>query len=72
MELAKDNAEPMVLRDDDGGIANLIINRPKAYNALSIACMEAVMQEINDISEDPLIQVIILSGSGKGFAPDTI
>jgi len=67
MELAKDNAEPLVLHNDEGGIANLIINRPKAYNALSISCMEAMMQEISVISEDPAIKVIILSGSGKGF-----
>ena len=67
MALAKENSEPLVLRKDENGISNLIINRPKSYNALSIDCMEALMQEISAISEDPSIKVVILSGSGKGF-----
>ncbi|MEM7007803.1 MAG: enoyl-CoA hydratase [Thermodesulfobacteriota bacterium] len=67
MELAKENTGPLVLRDDDNGVSNLILNRPRAYNALSIACMEALTQEIKEISDDASIKVVILSGSGNGF-----
>ena len=67
MELAKESTEPLVVRSDENGVSNLILNRPKSYNALSISCMEALIEEINSISEDPSIKVVILSGSGKGF-----
>ncbi len=67
MALAKENSEPLVIRNDENGISNLILNRPKSYNALSIGCMEALTNEIRAISEDPSVKVIVLSGSGKGF-----
>ncbi len=59
--------ENYVLRDHNEGIANLVINRPKAYNALSLECMEALISEFNKISSDENVKVVILSGSGKGF-----
>ncbi len=67
MPITKEASEALVLRDDENGIAHLTINRPKSYNALSIACMEALIEEINGISGDPSVKVVILSGSGKGF-----
>lgn len=67
MAVAKESSDSLVLRNDQGGISELVLNRPKVYNALSIPCMEALMEEIKAISEDPSIKVIILSGAGKGF-----
>jgi len=67
MPATKKTSETLVLRNDENGISNLIINRPKSYNALSIGCMEALIEEINKISDDPSVKVVILSGSGKGF-----
>jgi len=67
MPVTKKTSETLVLRNDENGISNLIINRPKSYNALSIGCMEALIEEINKVSEDSSVKVVILSGSGKGF-----
>lgn len=67
MALAEKNPEALVLHKDDGAIRNLVINRPSSYNALSIACMEAVIAEFEALSEDRSISVVILSGAGKGF-----
>ena len=67
MPVTKKTSETLVLRSDENGISNLIINRPESYNALSISCMEALMEELQGISEDSSIKVVILSGSGKGF-----
>lgn len=67
MAVAKESSESLILRSDQQGISQLILNRPRAYNALSIACMEAITNEINTISSDSSVKVIILSGSGKGF-----
>jgi len=67
MPVTKKTSETLVLRNDENGISNLIINRPTSYNALSISCMEALIEEINKVSDDPSVKVLILSGSGKGF-----
>jgi len=67
MPVTKETSETLVLRNDENGISNLIINRPKSYNSLSIECMESIMDELKDISQDSSIKVVILSGAGKGF-----
>jgi len=67
MPVTKENSEALIIRNDSEGISNLILNRPKSYNALSISCMEGLLNEITAISEDPSIKVVIISGSGKGF-----
>ena len=67
MALAERFSEPLVVRDDKGEICYLTINRPKSYNALSIECMEALTGQVENISADSSIKVVILSGSGKGF-----
>ena len=67
MALAEKNPEALVIRKDDGAVRNLVINRPSSYNALSIACMEAIIAEFEALSEDRSVSVVILSGAGKGF-----
>ncbi|HVY55626.1 MAG TPA: enoyl-CoA hydratase, partial [Thermodesulfobacteriota bacterium] len=61
------DSEKLVLRNDSGAIAELTINRPGAYNSLSIACMEALTSEFESLAQDKEISVVILSGAGKGF-----
>lgn len=67
MEQSGIQDDKFVLRNNKDGIAYLVINRPKAYNALSVGCMEALIEELDSISKDQDIKAVILSGSGKGF-----
>ncbi|MCK5710565.1 MAG: enoyl-CoA hydratase [Deltaproteobacteria bacterium] len=67
MPVTKTASESLVLRNDRDGISTLTLNRPKAYNSLSINCMEAIMKELQRTSEDSSIKVVVISGSGKGF-----
>lgn len=62
-----DTAEPLVLRRDAGAVATLTLNRPTAYNAMSIALMEALLDELNALDRDPGVAVVVIEGSGKGF-----
>ena len=59
--------EPLILRYDEDGVSNLTINRPEAYNALTIECMEVFLNELEDIAADPSVRVVVVSGAGKGF-----
>ncbi|HAJ20385.1 MAG TPA: enoyl-CoA hydratase, partial [Rhodospirillaceae bacterium] len=60
--------DPLVLRQDDGAIATLTLNRPKAYNALSLGLMNAVLEALAAIDQDPSIAVVVLEGAGRGFS----
>ena len=59
--------DSLVIRNDDNGVCDLTLNRPNAYNALSIECMEALINELTALSDDSSVRAIIISGSGKGF-----
>src|SRR5580700_7251225 len=58
---------PLLLRDDQDGIATLTLNRPQARNALSLGLMEALDAELVSIASDPAIHVVIIAASGPGF-----
>ncbi|HJO92574.1 MAG TPA: enoyl-CoA hydratase [Victivallales bacterium] len=60
-------SDNIIIKNDKHGISQIIINRPKAYNALSIECMESLIKVFKNLSSDSSVKVIILSGSGKGF-----
>ncbi len=62
-----DVQEPVVLRRTDGAVATLTLNRPTAYNALSIGLMEAVLEELAALDRDPSVAVVVIEGSGRGF-----
>lgn len=57
----------LILREDKGAVCQLTINRPQAYNALSLACMQALIAQLDEVAADKSIHVVVLSGSGKGF-----
>jgi len=60
-------AESLVLREDDAGVARLTLNRPKAYNALSLDLMAALQARLEEVDADTSARVVVLQGAGKGF-----
>lgn len=67
MALAEKSSEELVIRNDNGAVSGLVLNRPGSYNSLSFACMEALTSEFESIALDENVRVVILSGAGKGF-----
>ncbi|MTI09006.1 enoyl-CoA hydratase [Curvivirga aplysinae] len=63
-EISKEN---LLLREDRNAVAYLTLNRPEAYNALSIDLMEAILFELDALDRNPEIAVVVIQGSGKGF-----
>ncbi len=49
---------------DKGAIATIIINRPKALNALNRAVLEEVTRVLRDIRHDASVRVLIVTGIG--------
>lgn len=61
------SATDLLIREDIGSITRLTLNRPGAYNALSLELMEQLIGELERIAADTRVHVVILRGSGRGF-----
>ncbi|WP_051206453.1 enoyl-CoA hydratase [Oceanospirillum maris] len=66
-QLEQETQNCLVIRQDNEGISYLTLNRPSAYNALSLGCMQSLIQSLETIAQDKSIKAVVLSGSGKGF-----
>jgi len=61
-------ADPIVLREQDGAIGIVRLNRPDALNALSPEMLAAVCDALEDFDADEMVRVMILTGSDRAFA----
>ena len=51
----------------DGDVATIVLNRPEARNALSVAMMDDLDQILFDIGRDASVRAVILTGAGAAF-----
>lgn len=61
------DAAPIVLREDHGPVAMLVLNRPAARNSLSQAMIDTLAAEIALIRDDKNVRALILAANGPGF-----
>lgn len=61
------SVEPVLLRETREGVATLVLNRPRQYNALSSALLQALHAQLDSIASDDSIRVLIVTGSGNAF-----
>jgi enoyl-CoA hydratase/carnithine racemase len=59
--------EAVLLRERDGGVAVLTLNRPQARNSLSEALLSALTQSLTDIAADKSVRAVVLAANGPGF-----
>lgn len=57
--------EPVLLRRDDGPVAILTLNRPKAMNALSGELIDALQAEFDKLEKDRSIRCVIIEAAGE-------
>lgn len=68
MSAAPDPTALPVLRDQpEAGVARLTLNRPKAYNSLSVGMMAALQAELDAIKADRSVKAVIIAANGPGF-----
>jgi len=60
-------ADPVLLATVHDGVALLTLNRPRQYNALSRALLEALRAQLDAIGSDPAVRVILVTGAGNAF-----
>lgn len=59
---------PVVTNKQADGVAVVRIARPKALNALNLATRKALAASFTELSEDPEVRCIVLTGDDKAFA----
>jgi enoyl-CoA hydratase/carnithine racemase len=64
---AGETSEPVLLREDRDGVARLMLNRPAARNALSIALLDALAAQLTELAEERAVRVVVIGGSGPAF-----
>lgn len=67
MNTAVETQEPMLLRDDAGGVTTLTLNRPAARNSLSSALMAAIQDALDSIKNDEAVRAVVIAANGPVF-----
>lgn len=57
-----------ILRQDDGAVALLTLNRPASRNALSRAMLAALRQALEDVAAADAIRCVVLAAEGPAFS----
>ncbi|MFY2506996.1 enoyl-CoA hydratase/isomerase family protein [Vibrio pectenicida] len=53
---------------DSRGIATLTLNRVEKHNAFNIEVIEALIESIETLAQDPSVRCLVLKGNGKHFS----
>jgi enoyl-CoA hydratase/carnithine racemase len=64
---AAESSAPVLLRERDGDIAILVLNRPQARNSLSEALLIALSEALTEIATDKTIRGVVLAANGVAF-----
>ena len=59
--------DDVLIRTNASGVATLTLNRPEARNALSTGLMAALQTELDGISSDRDIRVVVIAANGPAF-----
>ena len=57
----------ILLRQDAGGVATLVLNRPAARNGLSVALLDALHAALRDIAADEGVRCVVIQAEGPVF-----
>jgi enoyl-CoA hydratase/carnithine racemase len=60
-------AAPVLLREREGDVAALVLNRPSARNSLSEALIAALAKAWTEIAADETIRAVVLAANGPAF-----
>ena len=56
-----------VLLDVVGAVATITLNRPEAMNGLDVATKDLLLEIVGQVSDDPAVRCVVLTGSGRAF-----
>jgi enoyl-CoA hydratase len=56
--------EPSIIARREGAAGTILMNRPRALNALDLPMIEAIHAALRDFRDDPQVKLVILEGAG--------
>lgn len=59
--------EPVLLVEDESGVRTLTLNRPAAYNSLTVQLKEALLAALRAAAADDAVRAVVLTGAGRAF-----
>jgi len=60
--------EPVLLRSTKRGVVTLTMNRPKQFNAISSAMLDALQAALDETARDASVRAVVLAGNGSAFS----
>ncbi len=57
----------VLLSADADGVRTLTLNRPQAYNSLTVELKETLLAALREAADDETVRAVVLTGSGKAF-----
>lgn len=60
-------SEPSVIIEVDGAVGTARLNRPEARNALDDTTKNALLLGLRELSADPAVRCVVLTGTGRAF-----
>jgi enoyl-CoA hydratase/carnithine racemase len=64
----RDASAPVLLREDQDGIATLTLNRPEHRNALCEELLDSLIASFAEIHGDRAVRAVIIAGGGPAFS----
>jgi enoyl-CoA hydratase/carnithine racemase len=64
---SSETSAPVLLRERDGDIAILTLNRPQARNSLSESLLIALSEAFSEIGADKSVRAVVLAANGTAF-----
>ncbi len=64
---SEQNSTDQVLSEVKGGIAKVTMNRPQRLNSISIVSLEFLIKTLQNVLENPEVNVVVLTGKGRAF-----
>ena len=59
--------EPLLLKEQAGGVLRLTLNRPSQFNSLSEEMLAELAVLLAAVAADPAVRVVVIAGAGKAF-----
>jgi enoyl-CoA hydratase/carnithine racemase len=59
--------ESLLLREEQGGVVTLTLNRPARFNALSEEMLTALHEALDDLKQDETVRCVVVAASGRAF-----
>jgi len=56
-----------LLVDDSAGVRTFTLNRPEAFNSLTVELKVSLRDGLTDAASDPSVRAVVLTGAGKAF-----